>query len=104
MRSKAYRRHKSEIIKKKWKKRLFDKIQSFGSDATESKDEILKRADDPREIGLMASTHGSLCSCHMCGNPRKYFNEKTMQEKKSDDIQKSLMKDIDQNIEKPEGE
>jgi hypothetical protein len=24
------------------------------------------------------------CSCSMCGNPRKYYNEKTMQEKKAD--------------------
>jgi len=22
------------------------------------------------------------CSCHMCGNPRKYWNEETLQEKK----------------------
>jgi len=31
------------------------------------------------------------CSCHMCGNPRKYFNERTMQEKKSD---AALIQDI----------
>jgi hypothetical protein len=24
------------------------------------------------------------CSCYMCGNPRKFWNEKTMQEKKAD--------------------
>jgi len=24
--------------------------------------------------------HGKLCSCWMCGNPRKYHNELTMQE------------------------
>jgi hypothetical protein len=24
------------------------------------------------------------CSCCMCGNPRKFWNEKTMQEKKAD--------------------
>jgi hypothetical protein len=31
----------------------------------------------------MVSTRKS-CSCYMCGNPRKFWNEKTMQEKKSD--------------------
>ena len=25
-----------------------------------------------------------ICSCPMCGNPRKYFNEKTRQEKQND--------------------
>jgi hypothetical protein len=24
-----------------------------------------------------------LCSCRMCGNPRKYFDEPTLQEKKN---------------------
>lgn len=26
-----------------------------------------------------------VCSCFMCGNPRKFFNEKTIQEKRFDD-------------------
>lgn len=26
----------------------------------------------------------SACSCYMCGNPRKWWNEKTWQEKKAD--------------------
>ena len=24
------------------------------------------------------------CSCHMCGNPRKYWNEKTIQERRDE--------------------
>jgi hypothetical protein len=27
------------------------------------------------------------CSCHMCGNPRKHFKEKTMQEKRFDEYE-----------------
>jgi hypothetical protein len=27
-----------------------------------------------------------LCSCAMCGNPRKFFDEKTMQEKRLEDV------------------
>jgi hypothetical protein len=29
------------------------------------------------------------CSCWMCGNPRKYFKQKTLQEKTFDDILRS---------------
>ena len=28
--------------------------------------------------------HITVCSCYMCGNPRKWFGEKTMQEKRRD--------------------
>lgn len=38
----------------------------------------------PKMIGR-AANHGKLCSCHMCGNPRKFFNEKTLQEQKFDE-------------------
>ena len=27
----------------------------------------------------------TLCSCWMCGNPRKYFNHKTIQEERNED-------------------
>lgn len=41
--------------------------------------------DDPRGVGRLYSTHGKDCSCAMCGNPRKYFNEKTIGEKREDE-------------------
>lgn len=31
------------------------------------------------------------CSCWMCGNPRKYFNERTIQEKRFEDIFESYI-------------
>lgn len=34
-----------------------------------------------KEIGKMSSVHSVNCSCAACGNPRKFFNEKTLQEK-----------------------
>lgn len=37
---------------------------------------------DPRNIGKVASTHGKPCSCWMCGNPRRYFGELTVQERR----------------------
>ncbi len=37
----------------------------------------------PRDIGKNAAVHGAACSCHLCGNPRKHFNELTPQEKRA---------------------
>lgn len=34
---------------------------------------------DPRRAGILAHTP-ALCSCHMCGNPRKYDGVRTIQE------------------------
>lgn len=39
----------------------------------------------PREVGKTYSTHGVSCSCAGCGNPRKHFHEKSLQEKKNED-------------------
>jgi hypothetical protein len=42
--------------------------------------------DDPawveRTVARMAN-HGKLCSCYMCGNPRRHHGELTMQERRS---------------------
>jgi len=38
-------------------------------------------------IGIRAKTR-TLCSCYMCGNPRKYYKEKSYQEKKQDEIER----------------
>ena len=36
-----------------------------------------------KQIGKNYSVHASGCSCKACGNPRKHFGEKTLQEKKA---------------------
>lgn len=36
-----------------------------------------------KQIGKNYSVHSSGCSCKACGNPRKHFGEKTLQEKKA---------------------
>lgn len=36
---------------------------------------------DPGRAGVVVNTP-TPCSCYMCGNPRKYFNEKTVQERR----------------------
>ena len=42
-------------------------------------DAVTKRAD-----------HMANCSCWMCGNPRKYFNERTRQETVDDDPERTI--------------
>ena len=43
------------------------------------------------EIGRCASVHCKGCSCFMCGNPRRHFNEKTIQERR--EFQEAIYKD-----------
>tara|TARA_B100000780_G_C20676888_1_gene269373 strand:+ start:115 stop:348 length:234 start_codon:yes stop_codon:yes gene_type:complete len=36
-----------------------------------------------KKIGIRSHTP-KWCSCHMCGNPRKYWKEKTIQERRAE--------------------
>lgn len=36
--------------------------------------------------------HLAYCSCHMCGNPRKHWNELTMQERRQEAVLKEALK------------
>lgn len=45
---------------------------------------------DERRLGMVAHTPKP-CSCSMCGNPRKYFEEKTVQEEKFAQVELSEM-------------
>lgn len=38
----------------------------------------------PRAVGRRAATRAA-CSCWMCGNPRRFFGELTVQERRADD-------------------
>lgn len=46
--------------------------------------------DTKENLGKMAAVHGADCSCFMCGNPRKHWKEKTLQEKKADLDEKEI--------------
>ena len=41
------------------------------------------KEEDAIDFSLHYSNDLKMCSCPMCGNPRKHFNEKTIQEIKS---------------------
>lgn len=66
MRSRGIRRHHEERVKSRVK-------SYYGGHA----------AGDSRSIGRIAHTR-RLCSCRMCGNPRKYFRQATIQELRAD--------------------
>ncbi len=64
MSKKSERRHHIERLKKKREKYL-----------------CIGGKTDKRKIGMIVDTP-CICSCTMCGNPRKHFGEKTIQEKR----------------------
>lgn len=41
------------------------------------------RCNEPADAGRFAH-HGKPCSCFMCGNPRKFWGELTMQERRAE--------------------
>lgn len=63
--SRALRRHHAERLKKKRQFYFYswpDKLS-------------------PARLGKVVNTPAP-CSCHLCGNPRKYFDERSVQEKR----------------------
>jgi len=48
----------------------------------------------PQDKNATWVNHLQGCSCHMCGNPRKHWKEKTLQEKKADEFERSFDKEI----------
>lgn len=64
--------------KSKWFRREMEKEGKFGANITEHAVRTAQRE----------STHGKLCSCYMCGNPRRHFKEVTQQEKKANEFAK----------------
>lgn len=72
MRTRAERRHHHQ--------RMLDRVKNFRIyDYFFLDDDARKRHQQK-----VAETRKP-CSCWMCGNPRRYFNEKTMQEKRFDE-------------------
>lgn len=65
----ALRRHHSER-RKRWVRR---NLQHYFLDPSQP---------EPRRVGLYAETP-KVCSCWMCGNPRKHFGELTFQEQRA---------------------
>ena len=78
---------KNRGVRRDQEKRVKDKIRKV---VTARKDYCVRACDPPVEltdktVGRLAAVHGVVCSCSMCGNPRRYAKGKdklTMQERK----------------------
>ncbi len=76
MRDKAFRRFQ-EFKKKEWVIKTFSPWRPLNASS----------------IGQLACTPHN-CSCHMCGNPRKHWKSKTMQEKRMDECYKDMVDEV----------
>ena len=83
MRTKAYRRWQEQ--KKKKKVRKYFVCERHGDDGVFDYSREPAPTNDPAIIGIVARTPAA-CSCYMCGNPRKHWNELTMQEKRAAEV------------------
>ncbi|MDO5089978.1 MAG: hypothetical protein Q4D61_00395 [Cardiobacteriaceae bacterium] len=68
MRSLSFRRFQQKKCKQKAQRHLRNNL-------------FAREERTPKRIGIHAATP-KLCSCHMCGNPRRYEGEGTLQERK----------------------
>ena len=66
--TRAEKRHYNELIKNK-AKHFLKNVWHYSSSL----------AENPKIVGFRARTP-TPCSCSMCGNPRKYFKQKTRKE------------------------
>jgi hypothetical protein len=67
--ARARRRHHVARIKRKWQQR------------ERSRQPALHGAELQRRVGIHAGS-GRVCSCALCGNPRRHFGEPTIQERR----------------------
>lgn len=72
MTDRGTRRQQKERNKQRWRRKLLDTW--YG--AREG------NAWVDRMVNRLAG-HGKLCSCYMCGNPRRHHGEETIQERKA---------------------
>ncbi|MEY8688850.1 MAG: hypothetical protein AB9M53_03080 [Leptothrix sp. (in: b-proteobacteria)] len=66
----SVRRHHISRLKQRWRARQCGKTAAH------------EPQDLPRRIGLRVNT-AAPCSCALCGNPRRYFSELTVQERRA---------------------
>jgi hypothetical protein len=76
MRNLAVRRFAAERRKAKARRILRLRRRRFGEAGA---DQV-----DPVHLGALAATPAP-CSCSVCGNPRRHFDEKTLAEKRAED-------------------
>lgn len=68
----ALRRHHTERLKAKWKR------SQWKNTAVAT---ISSLVSEEKQSGMFVTTR-ALCSCWMCGNPRKYWGQRSVQERR----------------------
>jgi hypothetical protein len=81
-RNRAWRRSQNQKKKKRWEKRIRNEWDG-GSYKT------VGYEDDEwvEEMAAHRAGTGTPCSCIMCGNPRRYFGEDHLQERRAKQIE-----------------
>lgn len=79
-----------------WRRRQNKRIEKKSFNKFKALDwfDLTSETKDERKIALVnkakkEKNHLKMCSCYICGNPRKWWNEITLQEKKANDIANS---------------
>ena len=69
----------------KRRKRLLQKERNLNRWIHKVRQEVdsVHLSEDEERYARILATHGRLCSCELCGNPRRHFKEITIQEKKA---------------------
>lgn len=73
MKLRNLRRFKEEKYKKRCRNIIRNKFPSNSEEL----------ANNPKFVGKMVRNR-TQCSCFMCGNPRKYYNQKTVRERRQE--------------------
>lgn len=81
-RNRAWRRSQTNL--KTFK--AFRKIQAFESRYLSHDECVDNIRNENFEKAKRERDHMKMCSCPMCGNPRKWWNEVTIQERKAKDF------------------
>ena len=82
-RTKAWRRFQKERIRSK--ARRVGELHWSNYHYPISKEERERQKEEFVKYYVWGADDLKSCSCYMCGNPRRYWKDKTMQEKKQDE-------------------
>lgn len=78
----ASTKHKGHIMEERTK--AFRRAEEKKAKNKAKRSMLGEGVDSERKLGKLASTHCKPCSCPLCGNPRKYFKARTLEEMRSD--------------------
>lgn len=77
------------------KRKAKEKVKHIAEDIWGmSENDFPTKRDYEKWLSNMTSTHGKPCSCFLCGNPRRFDGEETIQEKKFKDEEDMQIEEV----------